>query len=51
MNLKEVFGLEPIYLDWNEYKARIDFIDEFYWQQSIRKESIKNSQIITTTEK
>ena len=29
-------------MDWNQYKAKIDFIEEYYWQQSVRKESIRN---------
>ncbi len=30
------------YLDWENYKARIDFLDVFYFQQATRKESIRN---------
>ena len=31
-------------MDWEDYKAKIDFLDDFYWQQSVRKESIRNLQ-------
>ena len=42
MNLRELFGLKPYYMEWEDYKARIDFIEDFYWQQNTRKQSIKN---------
>ena len=31
------------YMNWEDYKARIDFLDDFYWQQGVRKQSIRNS--------
>lgn len=31
------------YMDWDNYKERIDFLDTFYWQQSVRKMSLQNS--------
>jgi hypothetical protein len=30
------------FVDWEDYKAKIDFIGDFYWQQSVRKQSIRN---------
>ncbi|MBI1969232.1 hypothetical protein HYS48_00940 [Candidatus Woesearchaeota archaeon] len=30
------------YLDWQAYKARIDFLDLFYFQQRVRLENLKN---------
>jgi len=30
------------YLNWEDYKARIDFLDIHYWQQKVRKENIRN---------
>ncbi len=30
------------FIEWKDYKSRIDFIEDFYWQQSVRKESIRN---------
>jgi len=30
------------YLDWEKYAVKKAFIEDFYWQQSVRKESIKN---------
>ncbi len=29
-------------MEWEDYKARIEFIEDFYWQQSVRKQSIRN---------
>ncbi len=29
-------------MDWEDYKEKIDFLDDFYWQQSVRKQSIRN---------
>lgn len=43
MNLRKLFGLDNVFMDWESYKAKIDFIDDFYFQQNTRKESIKNS--------
>ena len=30
------------YLDWNAYAEKIDFLDNFYWQQRTRKQSVQN---------
>jgi hypothetical protein len=30
------------YVDWPDYKERIDFLELFHWQQAVRKENIKN---------
>jgi hypothetical protein len=30
------------FMDWEDYKAKIDFMEDFYWQQSVRKQSIRN---------
>jgi len=30
------------YVSWNNYKNKIDFLDEFNFQQQVRKENIKN---------
>jgi hypothetical protein len=30
------------YVEWNDYKNKIDFLDTFNWQQSVRKQNIKN---------
>jgi len=29
-------------IGWNEYKNKVDFIENFFWQQSVRKANIKN---------
>jgi len=28
------------YIEWDKYKAKIDFLDDFWWQQKIRKRNI-----------
>jgi hypothetical protein len=33
---------EISFVDWADYKARIDFQDEFYFQQRTRQQNIKN---------
>ena len=33
---------EARYMDWSEYKEKIDFLSFSQWQQNIRKESVKN---------
>lgn len=30
------------FLEWKDYKEKVDFLDIFYWQQKVRKENIKN---------
>jgi hypothetical protein len=25
------------FMDWDEYKSKMDLLDLFYWQQSVRK--------------
>lgn len=37
----KIFG-KTTYMDWQEYEKRINFLDQFYWQQSIRKRSLNN---------
>ncbi|NQV08866.1 hypothetical protein HQ529_03380 [Candidatus Woesearchaeota archaeon] len=32
------------YINWEDYKAKISFLDEFNWQQSVRKENMRNSK-------
>jgi len=29
------------YIEWDEYKAKIDFVDQFYWQQGVRRANIE----------
>ncbi len=29
------------YIDWNDYKSHIDFMDVFLWQQSVRRANLK----------
>ncbi len=30
------------FMVWEEYKAKIDFLQLFLWQQRIRKDNLKN---------
>ncbi|MBU4284182.1 MAG: hypothetical protein KKA61_01655 [Nanoarchaeota archaeon] len=30
------------FVEWNDYKVKIDFLEYFYWQQGVYKQSIKN---------
>ncbi|HJO01711.1 MAG: hypothetical protein QF655_00370 [Candidatus Woesearchaeota archaeon] len=30
------------FMEWKDYKKKIDFLENFYWQQSVRKQSIRN---------
>lgn len=41
MILKNLFKRKQ-YLGWNAYVNKINFIDDFYWQQSVRRQNIKN---------
>ncbi len=34
--IKNMFREQP-YLEWQDYKKRIDFLDVFHWQQRVRK--------------
>jgi len=29
------------YMGWEEYKAKIDFLEMFLWQQSVRRANLK----------
>lgn len=33
---------ESNYLEWDDYKSKINFLDTFRWQQSVRRQSIRN---------
>jgi len=33
------------YLSWDNYKDKIDFIDMFYWQQDVRRQNLRNTEI------
>lgn len=32
------------FVEWDVYKERVDFIDSFFWQQSVRRQSVRNSK-------
>ena len=29
-------------MEWDDYKDKIDFLEEFWWQQSVRRRNIRN---------
>jgi len=31
------------FVEWNDYQAKIDFLEYFYWQQGVYKQSLKNT--------
>lgn len=41
--LKENFGRRQEFCAWSAYKAKVDFLEEFGFQQSTRREAISNS--------
>ena len=38
----KMFKKQTKYMKWDDYKAKIDFLDFFWWQQSVRRRNIKN---------
>ena len=30
------------FMEWQEYKKKIDIIDDFYWRQNIIKQNLRN---------
>jgi len=30
------------YISWDDYSARIGFMEDFFWQQSVRSENMRN---------
>lgn len=34
--------LKKEFMDWEDYKAKIDILEDFYWRQSVRRQSIRN---------
>ena len=39
--IKKRLKMKKNFMDWNEYKDKIDFMDTFYWQQSVRRRNVK----------
>jgi hypothetical protein len=29
-------------MEWEEYKEKIEILDEFWWRQNVRKQSLRN---------
>ena len=38
--IKSMIGMSEEYMEWDEYKARKDFIEDFVWQQNCRKQHL-----------
>jgi hypothetical protein len=30
------------FMDWESYKNKVDLLDVFHWQQSVRRQSLRN---------
>ena len=41
MNLKELFRRKADYMNWSEYKRKINMLDDFCWRQSVRRKNIQ----------
>ena len=37
------YKTEDSFLEWDDYKNKINFLDTFNWQQSVRRQNIRNS--------
>ncbi len=33
---------EKKFMEWEEYASKVGFLEDFYWQQSVRRQSIRN---------
>lgn len=42
MKMFKLFNLKKNFVEWKKYKAKIELIDDFWWRQNIRKQSLKN---------
>ena len=36
-----MFFKKKEYMEWEDYKAKVDFTDQFYWQQGVRQANIE----------
>ena len=36
-----MLSFKRTFVEWEEYKNKIDFINEFLWQQSVRKANLR----------
>ncbi len=36
------FLTKKTFMEWEEYKKKVEFLDEFWWRQSVRKQSLRN---------
>lgn len=37
---------KPIFMEWDDYKKKVDFLNDYYFQQECRKQSIRNSPLL-----
>ena len=40
---ERLFKRERTFEQWNDYKAKMQFLEEFRFQQGVRRESLRNS--------
>jgi len=38
--------ISPGFMEWDDYKKKVESLDDSYFQQSCRKQSIRNSEIL-----
>jgi len=36
-----IFNKKRTYINWDEYKEKVDFIDTLEWQQSVRRNNVE----------
>ena len=42
--MKMLWFKKRVFMSWNDYKEKIDFMDNFFWQQSVRRVNVRNGQ-------
>ena len=40
--LQKLFGTRMSFVEWNDYQAKVQFLDELHFEQNTREQSIKN---------
>ena len=38
----KMWPIKTNYMEWDDYKKKIDFLDVFWWQQGVRRRNLKN---------
>lgn len=39
---ENLFGTKMDFIEWNDYQARIQFLDNFHFQQRTRRQNVRN---------